>query len=183
MFGAQGSGAFIEGCSEFDGASVVGGLAQSFGLSRRGRCREPRCAATRPRRCHASPPPTPKKTVTFAGSPDRAKSFGIFRVASRRRRRRGGSSSAGVADAQALSCGWCLYGNLLDRGATALAACGGCCRTTGRRGVRGSRDCPRRADDGGGGLFACLRVLEPATHPGRRTVNGHRARVSVVMLV
>ena len=103
---------FIAGLIGFSIASVIGGLAQSFGMLVAARAFQGMFGAL------LAPSALSLLTITFAGSPDRPKAFGIFGAIA------GGGASLGLilggALTQALSWRWCLYVNLLIAVPTAL---------------------------------------------------------------
>jgi EmrB/QacA subfamily drug resistance transporter len=95
---------FIAGLVGFAMASAVGGVAQSFGVLVAARALQGVCAAV------LAPSALGLLTITFAGSPDRPKAFGIFSALA-------GSGAAvglllGGILTEALSWRWCLYVNL-----------------------------------------------------------------------
>jgi EmrB/QacA subfamily drug resistance transporter len=96
---------FIGGLIGFAGASAIGGLAQSFGVLVGARALQGAFGAL------LAPSALSLITVTFAGSPDRAKAFGIFGAIA------GGGASIGLilggVLTEALSWRWCLYVNLV----------------------------------------------------------------------
>jgi EmrB/QacA subfamily drug resistance transporter len=96
---------FIAGLIGFAGASAIGGLAQSFGMLVAARALQGAFGAL------LAPSALSLLTVTFAGSPDRSKAFGIFGAIA------GGGASVGLilggVLTQALSWRWCLYVNVL----------------------------------------------------------------------
>src|ERR1022692_3004009 len=96
---------FVAGLIGFAGASAIGGLAQSFGMLVAARALQGAFGAL------LAPSALSLLTVTFAGSPDRAKAFGIFGAIA------GGGASVGLilggVLTQTLSWRWCLYVNVL----------------------------------------------------------------------
>jgi EmrB/QacA subfamily drug resistance transporter len=105
---------FIGGLAGFSLASALGGFAQSFGMLVAARGLQGVFGAL------LAPSALSLLTVTFAGSPDRAKAFGIFGAIA------GGGASVGLllggVLTQALSWRWCLYVNLAIAIPTAFAA-------------------------------------------------------------
>jgi EmrB/QacA subfamily drug resistance transporter len=105
---------FIGGLAGFSLASALGGFAQSFGMLVAARGLQGVFGAL------LAPSALSLLTVTFAGSPDRAKAFGIFGAIA------GGGASVGLllggVLTQALSWRWCLYVNLAIAIPTAMAA-------------------------------------------------------------
>jgi EmrB/QacA subfamily drug resistance transporter len=105
---------FIGGLVGFACASAIGGLAQSFGMLVAARALQGAFGAL------LAPSALSLLTVTFQGSPDRAKAFGIFSAIA------GGGASVGLllggALTEALSWRWCLYVNLAIAVPTAFAA-------------------------------------------------------------
>src|SRR6185436_20856717 len=97
--------ALIAGLVGFSIASAIGGLAQSFGLLVTARTLQGAFGAL------LAPSALGLLTVTFEGSPDRNKAFGIFGAIA------GGGASLGLLLGgiltQLLSWRWCLYVNLL----------------------------------------------------------------------
>jgi EmrB/QacA subfamily drug resistance transporter len=96
---------FVGGLIGFSLASALGGLAQAFGVLVAARALQGAFGAL------LAPSALSLLTVTFAGSPDRAKAFGIFGAIA------GGGASVGLllggALTEALSWRWCLYVNLV----------------------------------------------------------------------
>ncbi|MEA2214237.1 MAG: hypothetical protein QOF83_4185 [Solirubrobacteraceae bacterium] len=105
---------FIGGLVGFSLASALGGLAQSFAMLVAARALQGAFGAM------LAPSALGLLTVTFQGSPDRAKAFGIFGAIA------GGGASFGLllggALTQALSWRWCLYVNLAIAVPTAITA-------------------------------------------------------------
>jgi EmrB/QacA subfamily drug resistance transporter len=105
---------FIGGLIGFSVASAIGGLAQSFGMLVAARALQGAFGAL------LAPSALGLLTVTFQGSPDRAKAFGIFGAIA------GGGASFGLLLGgiltQAISWRWCLYVNLVIAVPTAIAA-------------------------------------------------------------
>ncbi len=95
---------FIGGLAGFSVASAIGGLAQSFIMLVAARALQGVFGAL------LAPSALGLLTVTFQGSPDRPKAFGIFSAIA------GGGASFGLllggALTQAISWRWCLYVNL-----------------------------------------------------------------------
>jgi EmrB/QacA subfamily drug resistance transporter len=96
---------FIAGLSGFAIVSAIGGLAQNFEMLVSSRALQGMFGAL------LAPSALGLLTVTFAGSPDRPKAFGIFGAIA------GGGASVGLvlggALTQLLSWRWCLYVNLV----------------------------------------------------------------------
>jgi EmrB/QacA subfamily drug resistance transporter len=105
---------FIAGLAGFSLASVLGGLAQSFGMLVAARTLQGAFGAL------LAPSALSLLTVTFANSPDRPKAFGIFGAIA------GGGASVGLvlggALTQTLSWRWCLYVNIVIAVPTAIFA-------------------------------------------------------------
>jgi EmrB/QacA subfamily drug resistance transporter len=105
---------FIGGLIGFACASAIGGLAQSFGMLVAARALQGAFGAL------LAPSALSLLTITFQGSPDRAKAFGIFSAIA------GGGASVGLllggALTEAFSWRWCLYVNLAIAVPTAFAA-------------------------------------------------------------
>jgi EmrB/QacA subfamily drug resistance transporter len=105
---------FIAGLIGFAVASGIGGLAQSFGMLVAARALQGGFGAL------LAPSALSLLTVTFAGSPDRAKAFGIFGAIA------GGGASVGLVLGgvltETLSWRWCLYVNLVIAVPTVFAA-------------------------------------------------------------
>src|ERR1700758_1024825 len=104
----------IAGLTGFAVASAIGGLAQSFGVLVVARALQGAFGAL------LAPSALGLLTVTFAGSPDRPKAFGIFGAIA------GGGASLGLilggALTQVLSWRWCLYVNLVIAVPTGIIA-------------------------------------------------------------
>jgi EmrB/QacA subfamily drug resistance transporter len=105
---------FIGGLVGFSLASAIGGLAQSFAMLVAARALQGVFGAL------LAPSALGLLTVTFQGSPDRPKAFGIFSAIA------GGGASVGLllggALTQAISWRWCLYVNLAIAIPTSLVA-------------------------------------------------------------
>src|SRR6201986_1741698 len=112
LFGRQWT--FIAGLVGFAIVSAIGGLAQNFAMLVSARALQGAFGAL------LAPSALGLLTVTFAGSPDRAKAFGIFGAIA------GGGASVGLvlggALTQFLSWRWCLYVNLVIAIPTAIFA-------------------------------------------------------------
>jgi MFS family permease len=163
---------FIAGLAGFSLASALGGFAQSFGMLVAARGLQGIFGAL------LAPSALSLLTVTFAGSPDRAKAFGIFGAIA------GGGASVGLllggVLTQALSWRWCLYVNLAIAIPTAIAA---------MRLLRNEGDPERpRIDLPGvfvatGGLFALVYGFSNAeTHSWSAPVTIVALALSVVLL-
>ena len=104
----------IAGLVGFSFASAVGGLAQSFGVLVVARALQGAFGAL------LAPAALGLLTVTFEGSPDRPKAFGIYGAIG------GGGASIGLllggALTQVLSWRWCLYVNVVIAVPTTLVA-------------------------------------------------------------
>ena len=105
---------FIAGLAGFSLASAIGGLSQSFAMLVAARALQGAFGAL------LAPSALSLLTVTFAGSPDRPKAFGIFGAIA------GGGASIGLilggALTQAFSWRACLYVNLVIAIPTAILA-------------------------------------------------------------
>jgi len=105
---------FIAGLAGFSVASAIGGLAQSFGMLIAARALQGAFGAL------LAPSALGLLTVTFQGSADRPKAFGIFSAIA------AGGASVGLLLGgiltQAISWRWCLYVNLAIAVPTAIVA-------------------------------------------------------------
>ena len=105
---------FIAGLIGFSTASAIGGFAQSFAVLVAARALQGMFGAL------LAPSALSLLTVTFAGTPDRPKAFGIFGAIA------GGGASVGLllggVLTEALSWRWCLFVNLAIAVPTALVA-------------------------------------------------------------
>jgi len=105
---------FIAGLTGFAIVSAIGGLAQNFDMLVSARALQGMFGAL------LAPSALGLLTVTFAGSPDRPKAFGIFGAIA------GGGASVGLvlggALTQLLSWRWCLYVNLVIAVPTGIVA-------------------------------------------------------------
>jgi EmrB/QacA subfamily drug resistance transporter len=136
---------FIGGLSGFAVASAIGGLATSFGMLVAARALQGAFGAL------LAPSALGLLTVTFSGSPDRPKAFGIFGAIAA-----GGGSLGlllGGVLTQAVSWRWCLYVNLAIALPTAVFALR--MLSNQRRPDRARIDLPGVAV-GSGGLFALV---------------------------
>ena len=135
----------VGGLVGFSIASALGGLSQSFGMLVAARALQGAFGAI------LAPSALGLLTVTFAGSPDRPKAFGIFSAIA------AGGASVGLLLGgiltQSLTWRWCLYVNLAIAVPTAFAAL----RLIGnvRQPVRAPIDV-RGAAVASGGLFALV---------------------------
>src|SRR6202046_1191826 len=106
--------ALIAGLVGFSGASAVGGLAQSFDVLVAARATQGGVAAV------LAPAALSLLTVTFAGTEDWPRAFGIFGAVA------GGAGALGLllggALTQVLSWRWCLYVNLVIAVPTTIVA-------------------------------------------------------------
>jgi EmrB/QacA subfamily drug resistance transporter len=164
---------FIAGLAGFSLASAIGGLSQSFGMLVAARALQGAFGAL------LAPSALSLLTVTFAGSPDRPKAFGIFGAIA------GGGASVGLilggALTQAISWRWCLYVNLVIAIPTAIIAL---------RLLVNQSDPDRPKIDipgvvaGSGGLFALVYGFSNAeTHSWGAPVTVIALILSVVLLV
>jgi EmrB/QacA subfamily drug resistance transporter len=164
---------FIAGLLGFSLASALGGLAQSFATLVAARALQGMFGAL------LAPSALSLLTVTFAGSPDRAKAFGVFGAIA------GGGASLGLllggVLTQALSWRWCLYVNLLIALPTATVAL---------RMLRNQGDPDRPKIDlpgvlvASGGLFGLVYGFSNAeTHSWSAPVTIVALAASVVLLV
>src|SRR6202046_1212880 len=106
--------ALVAGLVGFSGASAVGGLAQSFDVLVAARALQGVFAAL------LAPSALSLLTVTFAGSDDRNRAFGIYGAVA------GGGGALGLrlrgGPTQLLSWRWCLYVNLVIAVPTTIVA-------------------------------------------------------------
>ncbi len=135
----------VGGLIGFAGASAIGGLAQSFGMLVAARTLQGAFGAL------LAPSALGLLTVTFQGSPDRPKAFGIFSAIA------AGGASVGLllggVLTQAISWRWSLYVNLVIAIPTALVALRLVANV--RRPVRDPIDLPGVLT-ASGGLFALV---------------------------
>jgi len=171
MFGRKWT--LIAGLGGFATASAIGGLAQSFGMLVAARALQGAFGAM------LAPSALGLLTVTFQGSPDRPKAFGIFSAIA------AGGASVGLllggALTQAVSWRWCLYVNLAIAVPTAIMAL---------RLLRNERQAHRAPIDlpgvaaGSAGLFTLVYGFSNAeTHSWSAPVTIVALAASVVLLI